>query len=422
MRCVLAALLVLTWACSKPAVHHPLADPHIAGEIAAIKAIDNHAHVASVAAGDHDFDALPVENLEPGSMPTRLTDPKAPEQVQAHTALFGNRSKADLQKEKGDSYPQWVLDQAGIDTVLANRVRMSPELKAPRFRWISYVDALLFPLNNTSMWKDSDKAAFFKLEEGHLKRYLADVGMTSPPASLEDYTAKVITATLERQKQAGALGVKFEAAYLRPLDFASASKEEAARVFAKYRDAVAPAVEYKILQDYLFGYIAKEAGRLDLVVHIHTGQGGGGYFYTTGSNPMLLEPALNDPANRKTKFVLLHGGWPFDKAVGALIAKPNVYADVSVQGLLFFPATLAKHLREWIEFAPDKILFGTDAYPWSDSLGWEESLLMSATTVRQALSIVLTDLWKEGAMTHSQVTKTAHMILRDNARALYKLP
>jgi len=43
-------------------------DPGIAAEIAKIKAIDNHAHPVRPALGgvqDTDYDALPVENMEP---------------------------------------------------------------------------------------------------------------------------------------------------------------------------------------------------------------------------------------------------------------------------------------------------------------------------------------------------------------------
>jgi len=39
------------------------------------------------------------------------------------------------------------------------------------------------------------------------------------------------------------------------------------------------------LQHYLFRYVATEAGRLQLPVHIHTGAGSGGY----DSDPLLLE-------------------------------------------------------------------------------------------------------------------------------------
>ena len=79
----------------------------------------------------------------------------------------------------------------------------------------------MLPLDNTaSKHLNSDYDWFYSHEEKLLKRYLADLHMDAPPATLRDYLAKVVTPTLERQKQQGAVALKLEAAYLRPLNFA----------------------------------------------------------------------------------------------------------------------------------------------------------------------------------------------------------
>jgi hypothetical protein len=66
---VLFVILLLT-ACGHPSVVPPY-DPDLLAEIQQIKAFDNHAHpVLYTAAGekpDRDYDALPVDNLEPSS-------------------------------------------------------------------------------------------------------------------------------------------------------------------------------------------------------------------------------------------------------------------------------------------------------------------------------------------------------------------
>ncbi|MDP9007810.1 MAG: amidohydrolase family protein [Pseudomonadota bacterium] len=71
-----------------------------------------------------------------------------------------------------------------------------------------------------------------------------------------------------------------------------------------------------------------------------------------------------------SSFVLLHNGWPFVREMGALLQKPTVYADISSQSLTMTPHTQAQWLREWLEIVPEKVLFGTDGYPYSDELGW----------------------------------------------------
>ena len=144
----------------------------------------------------------------------------------------------------------------------------------------------------------------------------------------------------------------------------------AERVYRQFIGKTAPPVPgYKMLQDYLFRYVARECGRLSMAVHLHTMAGAGGYFDVAGANPLHLETVLNDPALRATKFVMVHGGWPFTRETGALLTKPNAYLDYSAQSLLLPAARLAGILREWLEFVPEKVMFGTDAYPYSERNG-----------------------------------------------------
>jgi hypothetical protein len=197
-----------------------VADPKLVAEIAKIRAIDNHTHVTRVVAAgeeDHEYDALPFELLEPFPLMVRLR-PDNLEYTAAWRALFGYKyqdmleahvrelaeTKARVKRERGDGYPAWVLDQLGIETMLANRVAMGRGLGAPRFRWVSYVDALVFPLNNeVAKRANLDYRAFYPAEERLLKRYLNDLGLNALSASLNEYLAKVITPTLERQKRDG---------------------------------------------------------------------------------------------------------------------------------------------------------------------------------------------------------------------------
>jgi predicted TIM-barrel fold metal-dependent hydrolase len=230
----------------------------------------------------------------------------------------------------------------------------------------------------------------------------------------------VVTPVLERHKQGGAVAEKFEVAYLRPFGFDKVDRESAAKVYATFIGRPTPPnAEYKRLQDFLFRYIASECGRLGMAVHLHTSAGDGGYFDVTGANPLLLQSLFDDPELRKTKFVMLHGGWPFTREIQALLTKPNAYLDFSLQGLLFSSSTLASTLREWLEYVPEKVLFGTDAYPYTDELGWEESAWLSAKRGREALALALTRMVRDGSITEDRAFELARMVLRDNARALY---
>jgi hypothetical protein len=307
--------------------------------------------------------------------------------------------------------------------MLGNRIALGPGIQPPRFRWVPYADALLFPLDNSKLAeRNSDRKSFFALEDQLRSRYLEEAGLSAPPHTLSEYLARVVTPTLERQRQGGALAEKFEAAYLRSLQFDPVDRATADRIYAQFIGKRVPDdTEYKPLQDFLFRYIAGECGRLGMSVHLHTMAGAGSYFDIAGANPLRLESVLDDPDLRKTRFVMIHGGWPFTREITALLQKPNAWLDYSSQDLLLTPATLAGTLREWLEWVPEKILFGTDAYPYSDQLGWEESGWMASRTGRQALAIALTAMIRDNEISRDRALELARMVLRENARKLYGL-
>ncbi len=175
--------------------------------------------------------------------------------------------------------------------------------------------------------------------------YLANSQTGKLPPSFDDYLA-FVSHMLERWRAGGAVAVKFELAYLRDLDISNPQRESAERVYSIYAQSSEPSTEeYKILQDYLFRHIAREAGRLGMPVHIHTSIGAGSYFRDANANPLALEPLFNDPALRKTRFVMLHGAWPFAREAAALILKPNVYLDDSAFMYLAYPVEAARAIR-----------------------------------------------------------------------------
>lgn len=439
-----AALLVALLSCSShraPANSAAAVDPDIAQAIDSIQAIDNHAHpvlAPPLDATEKEFDALPVSNLEPQSDPPALRS-DFPLLGAAWKALWGfdalppldaaglqrlDEARARVRHQQGEKYPAWVLTQATTATMLANRVAMGRGVQPPRFLWVPYVDALLFPLDNTGMAAASpDRQQFFALEDLLRRRYLYAAGMSAPPATLDAYLAKVVTPTLERQKAGGAVAEKFEVAYLRSFDFSDPPQAQVEKIYARWaRGGTPDNANYKLLQDFLFRSIAGECGRLGMAVHLHAMSGGGSYFSIAGVNPLLLEPIFNDPRLRGTNFVLLHGGWPYVREIGSLLQKPNVYLDISGQDLLLTPRTEAQWLREWLELEPEKILFGSDGYPYSDEMGWAESTWIASRNARLALGIALTGMVQDGEITRDRAKEIARLMLRGNAEALYHLP
>ncbi len=418
----------------------PGVDQGLWTEITAIRAVDHHAHPQpALAPGAVDLgwdELIGTDAPPPWSPPLRLRpasgglvaaaralyDYPYDDASDAHLADLASR-KARVMQAQGAGYPVWVLDHLGIETMVANRVAMAPSLPAARFKWVAFVDALLLPFDPTRVFPSNPETRAFlqgilRVRDG----FFADAGERTLPATYAEYVARVIVPTLRRLEEQGAIGIKFEAAYLRPLDFRAASPQAASRVYAHYVRGGAPSGEdYALLQNALFREIATEAGRLRLAIHLHTGAGAGSFFALAGSDPLLLEDAIDDPALRNTRFVLVHGGWPFEKSTAYLLGKPNVWADFSAQTFLLTPRELARVLRLWLSWYPEKVMFGTDGCELVPGFGWEEVAWLSATTGREALALALGDMLRDGEITRARASELARMVLRDNARELYGL-
>lgn len=425
---------LLTAAVAGAAAQTPI-DSALFAYVRGLRAIDNHAHPVSTAPGDRDFDALPIDGFPPFAFPLRLSADN-PELVEAWRDLYGYRYtdrseshlaelkalKSKVKAEQGDNYPAWVLDRLGIGVQLANRMALGRGVTSSRFRWVSFVDPLLFPLDTKALQTTPDRADLFPKTEKNLRRYLGDLGVKSLPATFGAYLSRVVTPTLERMAAGGAVAVKFEAAYLRKLDFGAASATDAGAVYDRYRTGGAPSpARYRPLQDYLFRYIGREAGRLGMAVHIHSADGAGGYFEAAGSDPLLLEPALNDSSLRRTNFVIVHGGWPNTRNTMSLFARPNVYADFSFLSNMLTAHTLAGVLREWLSAYPDRILFGSDAYPNDEVVGWEEWGWLGSVAGRKGLAMALSGMMADGEISRDRAHDIARLVMRDNAARLYRI-
>ena len=404
-------------------------DSSLAAAIAQIRAIDNHAHPLlpphAGAPADSDYDALPLAAIPPFPLPTALL-PENPRWAVAWHALYGGDSSQHVvaMAQHGDGWPAWALDQMGTDIMLANRVSVGPGLMPPRFRWVAFIDPLLFPLNTKLEAQTTpDVRSLYPHEEAILRRYLTALHLKAVPPTLDAYLATVVGPTLDRLKREGAVAIKYEVAYLRGLDFGNPSRGAAAAIYARYATtgATPTRAEYKILEDFLFREVDRQAGHRGLPVHIHSADIAGGFYSVTGSQPLLLESVFNDSTLRGTKFVLLHGGWPQTRQTLSMLSRPNVYADFSLMDQMLSPAVLAGVLREWLGEYPDKVLFGTDAFADQndDPRGWVESGWIAAKTARRALAIALTGMMNDGEISRDRAVEMARMVLRTNAATLY---
>jgi len=218
------------------------------------------------------------------------------------------------------------------------------------------------------------------------------------------------------------VAMKFEASYFRSLAFGDPGAEVVEPIYRKYRSGGgAPTLdEYTLFQDYIFRQLIIAGAELKLPVHIHTSAGGGDYFNLRGVNVLNLENVVRDPKHRQTTFVLIHGGYPYDREAMLLASMKNVYLDSSATELMLYPTEFKNVLRRWLEVYPEKLTFGSDAFPYNEALGVEEVYWMGVHTARTALAAALAEMIAAREISERQALAIAHGYLHDNAASLYR--
>ncbi|GAC1672046.1 MAG: hypothetical protein PVS2B2_04030 [Candidatus Acidiferrum sp.] len=398
-------------------------------QIEQIPIYDNHAHPGF--ADDTDVDAMASPPEESAAL--RLRDDN-PEFVAAAKSLFGypyddfkpehakwlSDKKKAAEKAGDPAYFNGILDKLNMDICLANRAAMASYLDSKRFRWVFFVDSFFYPFDNRDQTASTpDMGVYIPLQEKMLARWKKQEGVEGLPADLAGYEDFVKKTLAENQKRGG-VAMKFEAAYFRSLYFSDPPRAQAEAIYAKYRASGTPSAdEYRVFQDYIFRRLIEEAGKLHLPAHFHTAVGIGDYFSLRQGNVLNLENVVRDARYKNVTFVLVHGGWPYEREAALLTAVKNVYLDTSFQSELLYASQMKGVLKQFLTLYPDKMMYGSDSFPFNDTLGAEESFWIAAHTTRTALAAALAELVEEGAFGDAKAMELARNYLHDTAAKMY---
>jgi hypothetical protein len=398
-------------------------------QIEKIPMFDHHAHPGF--SDDSDVDAMASP---PGSAALRERDTN-PELVAAAKALFGYpyedlspehakwlvQKKAELKKRRGNAYFSDILDKLNIEQGVANRAMMADYLDPKRFVWVFFADSFMWPFDNQrERSRNADEEVYVPLQEKMLHRWMQQEGVGKLPADFVDYL-KFVSRTLEDNQKKGGIAMKFEVAYFRSTRFSDPATEDAADIYQRFVAGGIPSKdEYRTFQDFIFRYLIREGGRLHLPVHIHSAVGIGDYFNLSESNIMNLESILRDPRYSHVTFVMIHGGYPYDRQAIWLASAKNVYLDSSETEILLYPSEFKNTLKLWLETFPEKITFGTDSFPYNEVLGAEESYWLGVQSSRTALAAALAEMISMGEVSEARALQMAHGYLHDNAVGIYQ--
>lgn len=418
----------------------PSADSGLQREIDAFLAIDDHAHPLPLGMelpGDSEQPIQPYDY----PLPKRLR-PDNPEYFDAWAALWGYEHrdfdrahlrdlmerKAAIMAAQGADYNAWVLDQVRMEAMVNINIDLHESLPQDRFPWCAHVEWLLWPFPCDPMPGGPTRMLAQAMRDRQ-----ATMGLGGPPPTLDAFLEDVVFAALKAIRDSGGVGVKFNTPYYRDLAFGSHHLEDVRALYARGLAADGlPTAEHKAVQDHVFRALVAEAGRFDLGVQMHTGVGVRRQFHVAGSSPLLMEAVFRDTP--ETRFMLLHGGWPFIKETVALLAYSNVYTEFSCADIYHYPRTLAQQIREALEWFPEKLMYGTDAYsdrvfgmlsglpPKANPLhGWEEKAWIIDRAGRQGLGLALSGMMQDGAITAADADGLIRRVMRDTVTGFHKL-
>jgi predicted TIM-barrel fold metal-dependent hydrolase len=395
----------------------------LAARLDAVPAIDNHTHLGGQGSFNPQLDEFMPLLL-------RSTNPWLPSILKAR---FGVTFTGDWKSAAGDlgkardamiarlserGYWQDHLDYTRTDIALVNTY-VRARTDGGRLRWVTAASIFLYPVPATHLMQRSPShQRDIGAAQKELQQILKDQGHSALPADLTVYS-KFVEEALSRWKKEGAVAVKFADAYYRTLRIADIPESRAAALYARGLKEPLVREDYLELQDYLWRQMLLKAGELSLPAHIHSSLGVPPFLRTLESDVRNLEDVLADPRFFKTPVVLIHGGGPWHDIAAYLALKPNVWIDISSAAFVYPTPELAGILRTHLTFAPQKVLFGTDAGDAPGVPNAEVQHIFLSRATRDALYLALAGLVRDGVLTEQQAIDTGQGVLRENARRLY---
>jgi len=227
--------------------------------------------------------------------------------------------------------------------------------------------------------------------------------------TLDDYLA-ALDMLFKEAKDKGIVCVKSAIAYTRTLQFNRVQKKQAEQIFGKTRQQLSYG-QIRAFQDFIMWRLAELSAKHDLPFQIHTG-----HARIQGSNPMLLVDLIE--ANKNTKFILFHGGYPWVDETGAIVmwSFMKKYNNVWVDSV-WLPTisyTMGKRtFHYWLEVMPsNRIMWGADCIH-------AEGIYGATEITRRCVAEVLAEKVIRGDLLEEHAKRIGKQILRDNALEIF---
>jgi hypothetical protein len=215
----------------------------------------------------------------------------------------------------------------------------------------------------------------------------------------------------------GCVAFKSAITYSRNVRLSNPTFNQARDAFTEIRDSLNQNEKtVTVYQDYVLKTILNEAGNLDKPFLFHFGVGGPGPRPNLRNiDPDDLRSILDDPELRKTKIVMLHCSYPYEKKAAVMTYQySNLFVDLSIP--TFFHGNLSQTLMTYLEFTPHKkIFYGSDAWHTPELFAYDSYFF------KKELKNTLSKLSHRYEMTEEDVIVLSRKILSENAKEFLKI-
>jgi predicted TIM-barrel fold metal-dependent hydrolase len=224
--------------------------------------------------------------------------------------------------------------------------------------------------------------------------------------TLDDYVA-LMRATIQARHSAGkVVALKCAEACHRPITFTPDDREAAERVFGLHPSAI-PWEWHLLFGNYIFNRCCELAAELDVPFQVHTGLA-----QLSGSQPIHLIPIIE--RYPKTRFVLLHAGFPWTHQVAGLAHNyPNVYPSLTGAATVCTSAA-ARALHDFIDVTPS-----INTITWGSDCGIAEESVGALLAWRYLVATVLAERLQDGRLRPSDAAALARKLMFENGWRIY---
>ena len=308
------------------------------------------------------------------------------------------------------------------EAVRAARGRMSAEALARRLLGDAKIAVLLVDhgYRTDETWPPSELAAQLPCRVLPILRLETLAQELIVRHETFDAMLDAYSATVERARADGHVGLKSIIAYRTGLAVQATSRGDAEAAFGPLKERARREGRVRLankpLNDYLLLRALEIAERQGVPVQIHTGFGDSDLDLRE-ANPLHLRSLLESGRYANVPFVLLHASYPYVRELGYLAAiYPNVWADVGL-AIPHLAAEIPTVLRQLFGLTPtSKIVYSSDASQIPE-LFW-----LAARWGRRGLGTVLDELVALGALDVSEALAVGRRVLGENAAAIYGVP